>query len=161
MDFEDRIRVWTGRHIQFLIFTWTFTYVQLKPYIWTYSLYWLLTTVWLLLSPGASPQSRFASFKISRWVKVKVCVGEGISARWGPDFCLFYHLSSQNFIQETQTKLHLRDFMKHIILIPRWRLFQGKFMKYEYYGSFKSAPKWLLRNSLLVLLLKRGAELQL
>lgn len=34
--------------------------------------------------------------------------------------------------------------MKYIILNLRWRLFQGKLMKYEYYGGFKSAPKEFL-----------------
>ena len=65
--------------VQPVIFTWSFTYIQLSLYIWTYSCIDCLT-VWLLLSPGVSPRSRFASFKVSRWVKVKVCVLGAISA---------------------------------------------------------------------------------
>ena len=72
----------------------------------------------------------------------------------------FDRLSFQNAIQEIQTRPRLKDLVKDVILIPSWRLFQGDFMKYEYDGSFKSAPKWLLRNSPTVLSLKRGAELQ-
>lgn len=62
-----------------VIFTWSFTYIQLSLYIWTYSCIDCLT-VWLLPSPGVSPRSRFASFQVSRWVKVKVCVLGAISA---------------------------------------------------------------------------------